>query len=324
MTKPITAAVVAATLIGTVCAQAQNYPSRPITVLSGFAAGGPTDVVMRILADRMRTTLGQPIVIENAVGASGSIAVGRVVRSASDGYTLSIGHWSTHVVNGAIYSLTYDMLSDLEPVALLPSNPMIVVSKKAAPASNLKELIAWIRANPNKISVGTAGPGSGTHVAGIYFQRLTNTQLTFVPYRGTGPAMQDLMAGQIDLIVDQAANSLPQVRNGNIKAYAVTAKQRLATAPEIPTVDEGGLQGLYVSTWYGLWAPKNTPRTVIERLNGAVVDALADAKVRQRFGELGLELPARDQQTPEALGAFHRAEVERWWPIIKAANIKGE
>ena len=322
MTKQFSVVVLAATLIGTVCAQAQNYPSRPITVLSGFAAGGPTDVVMRILADRMRTTLGQPIVIENAVGASGSIAVGRAVRSASDGYTLSIGHWSTHVVNGAIYSLPYDLLNDLEPVALLPSNPMIVVSKKAAPASNLTELIAWIRAS--KISVGTAGPGSGTHVAGIYFQRLTNTQLTFVPYRGTGPAMQDLMAGQIDLIVDQAANSLPQVRNGNIKAYAVTARQRLGTAPEIPTVDEGGLQGLYVSTWYGLWAPKNTPRTVIERLNAAVVDALADAKVRQRFGELGLEVPARDQQKPEALGAFHRAEIERWWPIIKAANIKAD
>lgn len=322
MTKQFSVVVLAATLIGTVCAQAQNYPSRPITVLSGFAAGGPTDVVMRILADRMRTTLGQPIVIENAVGASGSIAVGRAVRSASDGYTLSIGHWSTHVVNGAIYSLPYDLLNDLEPVALLPSNPMIVVSKKAAPASNLTELIAWIRAG--KISVGTAGPGSGTHVAGIYFQRLTNTQLTFVPYRGTGPAMQDLMAGQIDLIVDQAANSLPQVRNGNIKAYAVTARQRLGTAPEIPTVDEGGLQGLYVSTWYGLWAPKNTPRTVIERLNAAVVDALADTKVRQRFGELGLEVPARDQQKPEALGAFHRAEIERWWPIIKAANIKAD
>ena len=210
-------------------------------------------------------------------------------------------------------------MNDLQPVALLPSNPMLVVSKKAVP-----ELIAWVKSHRGTVSVGTAGPGSGTHVAGMYFQRLTNTQLTFVPYRGTGPAMQDLMSGQIDLIVDQAANSLPQVRSGKIKAYAVTAKQRLATAPEIPTVDEGGLQGLYVSTWYGLWAPKNTPRTVIERLSAAAMEALADPAVRRRYADLGLEIPSRDQQTPEAMGAFHKAEIERWWPIVRAANLKGE
>jgi len=305
-------------------ASAQAYPARPITAVSGFAAGGPTDVVMRILADRMRTTLGQPIIIENAVGASGSIAVGRVVRSAADGYTLSVGHWSTHVVNGAIYALPYDLLRDLAPIALLPSNPMIVVSKKAVPAKNLKELMAWVTANQEKITVGTAGPGSGTHVAGVYFQRLTNTQLSFVPYRGTGPAMQDLMAGHIDLIVDQAANSLPQVRNGAIKAYAVTARQRLAIAPEIPTVDEEGLPGFHVSTWYGLWAPKGTARAAIERLSAAAMEALADPAVQRRYGDIGLDIPPREQQTPEALGAFHKAEIEKWWPIITAANIKGE
>jgi tripartite-type tricarboxylate transporter receptor subunit TctC len=324
VTRLFSVAAVAITLTGILDAPAQSYPSRPITVVSGFAAGGPTDVVMRILADRMRMTLGHPIIIENAVGASGSIAVGRVVRSAADGHTLSVGHWSTHVINGAIYSLPYDLLNDLEPVALLPSNPMLVVSNKIVPANDLKELITWLKGHRGTIAVGTAGPGSGTHVAGVYFQRLTNAQLTFVPYRGTGPAMQDLMAGQIDLIVDQAANSLPQVRASNIKAYAVTAKQRLASAPEIPTVDEGGLQGLYISTWYGLWAPKNTPRPIIARLSAAAMEALADPTVQRRYADLGLEVPSPDRQTPEALGAFHKAEIERWWPIIRAANIKGE
>jgi tripartite-type tricarboxylate transporter receptor subunit TctC len=303
-------------------AAAQFYPARPITVLSGFAAGGPTDVVMRILAERMRISLGQPIIIENAVGASGSIAVGRVVRAPPDGYTLNIGHWSTHVVNGAIYSLPYDLLNDLEPVALLPSNPMIVVSKKSVPANTLKELIAWVKANQEKVTVGTAGPGSGTHLSGVYFQRLTDTRLTFVPYRGTGPAIQDLMAGQIDLIVDQATNSLPQVRNGAIKAYAVTAKSRMPSAPEIPTVDEAGLPGLHVSIWYGLWAPKATPKDVIAKLSSAAMEALADPAVRVRYAELGLEIPSRELQTPEALGSHHKAEIEKWWPIIKAANIK--
>jgi tripartite-type tricarboxylate transporter receptor subunit TctC len=302
-------------------AVAQSFPSRPITVMSGFAAGGPTDVVIRILADRMRTTLGQPIIIENAVGASGSIAVGRVARAAPDGHVLSIGHWSTHVVNGAIYKLPYDLLRDLEPVALLPSNPMMVVSKKSAPASNLKELVAWVKANQNKITVGTAGPGSGTHVSGVYLQQLTGTRLTFVPYRGTGPAIQDLVAGQIDIIVDQATNSLPQVRNGGIKAYAIAGKSRIASAPEIPTVDEAGLPGLHVSIWYGLWAPKGTPKDVIAKLSSAVMEALADPAVRKRYDELGLDIPPPERQTAAALGAHHKAEIERWWPVIKAANI---
>jgi tripartite-type tricarboxylate transporter receptor subunit TctC len=305
-------------------ARAQAYPTRPITVLSGFAAGGPTDAVIRILAERMRTTLGQAIVIENAVGASGSIAVGRVARAAADGYTLSVGHWSTHVVNGAIYPLAYDLLKDLEPVARLPSNPMIIVAKKTVPAKDLNELVAWVKANQEKLSVGTAGPGSATHVSGIYFQKLTDTHLTFVPYRGTGPALQDLVAGQIDMIVDQATNSLPQVRTGAIKAYAVTASSRLASAPDIPTVDEAGLPGFYVSIWYGLWAPKGTPEAVIEKLSVAAMDAMADPAVRQRYGELGMEIPPHEQQTPQALRSYHRQEIEKWWPIIKTANIKAE
>jgi tripartite-type tricarboxylate transporter receptor subunit TctC len=305
-------------------AWAQSYPSRPITVVSGFAAGGPTDVVMRVLADRMRTTLGQPIIIENATGASGSIAVGRVVRAAPDGYTLSVGHWSTHVVNGAVFPLPYDLLRDLEPVALLPNNAMIVVSKKTVPAKDLNELIAWVRGNQDQISAGTAGPGSATHVAGVYFQKLTGTRFTLVPYRGTGPALQDLVAGQIDLIVDQATNSLPHVRNGAITAYAVTATSRLASAPEIPTVDEAGLPGFHVSIWYGLWAPRGTPKAVIDKLSVAAMEALADPAVRRQFGDLGMEIPAPEQQTPEALRTYHKAEIEKWWPIIRAENIKAE
>jgi tripartite-type tricarboxylate transporter receptor subunit TctC len=305
-------------------ARAQSYPSRPITVVSGFAAGGPTDVVMRILAERMRSTLGQPIIIENATGASGSIAVGRVVRAAPDGYTLSVGHWSTHVVNGAVFPLPYDLLRDLEPVALLPNNAMIVVSKKTVPAKDLTELIAWIRGNQDRISAGTAGPGSATHVSGVYFQKLTDTRYTLVPYRGTGPALQDLVAGQIDLIVDQATNSLPHVRTGAIKAYAVTAKSRLVSAPDIPTVDEAGLPGFHVSIWYGLWAPRGTPKAVIDKLSVAAMEALADPAIRRQYGDLGMEIPAPEQQTPEALRAHHKAEIEKWWPIIKAENIKAE
>jgi tripartite-type tricarboxylate transporter receptor subunit TctC len=305
-------------------AGAQSYPSRPITMVVPFAAGGPVDTVARILSEPMRASLGQPLVIENATGAAGSIGVGRVARAAADGYTLSIGHWSTHVVNGAIYGLQYDLLRDFDPVALLPSNPMIVVSKNAVPAKDLREFVAWLKSNEGKVSAGTAGAGSSTHIAGVYFQRAIGTNFQFVPYRGTGPALQDLVAGQIDLIVDQASNSVQQVRDGKIRAYAVTAKRRLASAPDIPTVAEAGVPGLDISVWYGLWAPKGTPKDIVLRLNAAVVQALADVHVRQRFGELGLDIPPREQQTPEALGALQKAEIEKWWPIIKAANIKGE
>jgi tripartite-type tricarboxylate transporter receptor subunit TctC len=289
-----------------------------------FAAGGPVDTVARILSEPMRATLGQSIIVENVTGAAGSIGVGRVARAAPDGYTLSIGHWSTHVVNGAIYPLPYDLLRDLEPIVLLPSNPMIVVSKSAVPAKNLNEFVGWIKANEGKVSAGTAGAGSATHVAGVYFQNVTGTRFQFVPYRGTGPALQDLVAGQIDFIVDQASNSLQHVRDGKIRAYAVTASARLPSAPDIPTVAEAGLPSLDISVWYGLWAPKGTPKEIIAKLNAAAVQALSEPAVRQRFAELGLDMPPRDRLTPEALAAYQKAEIEKWWPVIKDANIKTE
>jgi tripartite-type tricarboxylate transporter receptor subunit TctC len=309
---------------GIAAAPAQVYPSRPITMVVPFAAGGPVDTVARILSEPMRATLGQSIIVENVTGAAGSIGVGRVARAAPDGYTLSIGHWSTHVVNGAIYPLPYDLLRDLEPIVLLPSNPMIVVSKSAVPAKNLNEFVGWIKANEGKVSAGTAGAGSATHVAGVYFQNVTGTRFQFVPYRGTGPALQDLVAGQIDFIVDQASNSLQHVRDGKIRAYAVTASARLPSAPDIPTVAEAGLPSLDISVWYGLWAPKGTPKEIIAKLNAAAVQALSEPTVRQRFAELGLDMPPRDQLTPEALAAYQKAEIEKWWPVIKDANIKTE
>ena len=309
---------------GIAAAPAQVYPSRPITMVVPFAAGGPVDTVARILSEPMRATLGQSIIVENVTGAAGSIGVGRVARAAPDGYTLSIGHWSTHVVNGAIYPLPYDLLRDLEPIVLLPSNPMIVVSKSAVPAKNLNEFVGWIKANEGKVSAGTAGAGSATHVAGVYFQNVTGTRFQFVPYRGTGPALQDLVAGQIDFIVDQASNSLQHVRDGKIRAYAVTASARLPSAPDIPTVAEAGLPSLDISVWYGLWAPKGTPKEIIAKLNAAAVQALSEPTVRQRFAELGLDVPPRDRLTPEALAAYQKAEIEKWWPVIKGANIKTE
>jgi tripartite-type tricarboxylate transporter receptor subunit TctC len=305
-------------------AQAQPYPSRPITMVVPFAAGGPTDTLARIIAERMRQSLGQTIIVENTTGAAGSIAVGRVARAAPDGYTLGIGHWSTHVVNGAIYPLNYDLLKDLDPVALLPSNPQLIVATNGVPAKDLKELIAWVKSNQSKVTAGTAGSGSASHVGGLYFEKFTDTRLTFVPYRGTGPAMLDLMAGQINLMLDQSSNSLPQVREGKIRAFAVTANKRLASAPDIPTVDEAGLPGFYISVWHGLWVPHGTPKDVIEKLTAAAQEALADSAVQKRLAELGQETPPREQQTPEGLGTYQKAEIEKWWPIIKAANVKVE
>jgi tripartite-type tricarboxylate transporter receptor subunit TctC len=280
--------------------------------------------VARILSEPMRATLGQSIIVENVTGAAGSIGVGRVARAAPGRLYAQHRALEHHVVNGAIYPLPYDLLRDLEPIVLLPSNPMIVVSKNAVPAKNLNEFVGWIKANEGKVSAGTAGAGSATHVAGVYFQNVTGTRFQFVPYRGTGPALQDLVAGQIDFIVDQASNSLQHVRDGKIRAYAVTAGARLPSAPDIPTVAEAGLPSLDISVWYGLWAPKGTPKEIIAKLNAAAVQALSEPAVRQRFAELGLDMPPRDRLTPEALAAYQKAEIEKWWPVIKDANIKTE
>lgn len=305
-------------------ALAQTYPSRPITMVVGFQAGGPADTTARILAERMRVSLGQPVIIENVAGASGSIAGGRVTRAAGDGYTLLFGNWATHVLNGAVYTLQYDLLKDFEPVSLVVAEPMLIVTRKTMPAKDLRELIAWLKANPDKASAGTGGGGSVAHVIGVFFQKETGTRFAFIPYRGLGPVMQALVSGQIDMIFDTSANSLPRVRADTIKAYAVMAKNRLSEAPDVPTVDEAGLPGFYASNWRAIWAPKSTPKDVISRLNAAVVDALADPTLRQRLAQLGQEIFPREQQTPEALGALQKAEIERWWPIIKAANIKAE
>jgi tripartite-type tricarboxylate transporter receptor subunit TctC len=314
--------------LGLVCATteagAQSYPSRPITMVVPFAAGAPVDMVGRLIAQRMRVPLGQPIILENVSGAAGSLGVGRAARAAADGYTISLGNISSHVLNGAIYALPFDGLRDFEPVALLASNPQLIISKNALPASDLKGLIAWLKANPDKASAGTGGTGGVAHVGGVFFQKETGTRFQFVPYRGTNLAQQDLIGGQIDLLFDQAVSALTNIRAGTIRAYAVTAKTRLASAPDIPTVDEAGLPGFYMSVWNALWVPKGTPKEVIARLNAAAMAAMADPAVRQRLSDLGLEIPSLDQQTPEALGAFHKAEVEKWWPIIKAANIKAE
>jgi tripartite-type tricarboxylate transporter receptor subunit TctC len=295
-----------------------------VVLVVPFAAGGPTDTLARIMAERMGRAMGATMVVENTVGASGSIGVGRVARANPDGYTVGIGHWSTHVVNGAIYPLQYDLQKDFDPVALIASNPQLLVSKNAVPAKDLRELVTWVKANSDKVTAGTAGLGAASHVTGVYFQNSTGAKLQFIPYKGTGPALQDLMAGHIDIMFDQASNSLPFARAGKLRAYAVTAKSRLPAAPDIPTVDEAGLPGLYIAVWHGLWVPHGTPREVVAKLNAAAVEALADPVVRKRLGDMGQELPPREQQTPEALGAYHKAEIEKWWPIIRAAGIKGE
>jgi tripartite-type tricarboxylate transporter receptor subunit TctC len=325
MGRLLLAVAFAATLAGVGNGSAQELPSRPITMIVPFPPGGAVDPVARIVAERMKVALGQSIVIENvASGGNGIVGVGRVARAAPDGTTIGFGNWSTNVINGAIYALPYDLLNDLEPVALLASTPQVILSQNALPARNLTELIAWLKQNPGKASLGTVGIGSATHIAGLFFQRFTDTRLLLVPYRGAAQGMQDLLGGQLDLMMPQATLALPQARAGTIRAYAVMGKTRLASCPDIPTVDEAGAPGLYLSTWSGLWVPKGTPKAIVGKLTAAAMDALADAGVRERLGQLGQDIPPPDQQTAQALGTFQRAEIDKWWPIIKAAGIKGE
>ena len=301
---------------------AQGYPARPITMVVPVSAGGPTDAIARTLAERMGSTLGQPIVVENVTGAAGTIGVGRVERAEPDGYTIGIGLTSTHVFNGAIYKLPFDLVTDFAPISAVATNPQFIVSRNGVPAKNLRELIGWLKANPGRATMATIGPGSPAHIAGVLFQKITETRFQFVPYRGGAPGMRDLLAGQIDLMIPQPSLALPQLKAGSIRVYAVTSSERLLSAPDIPTVDEAGAPGLHIAIWHGLWAPKGTPAAVIAKLNRAVRTALADLTVRRRFADMGQQIPPLEQQTPESLAALQRAEIAKWWPIIKAAGIE--
>jgi len=312
-----------AMLAGTTLAAAQEYPSRPITMVVPFPAGGPLDSVARIMAERMRVALGQPVVIDNVGGASGTVGIARVIRATPDGYTIVAGGLPTNVLNGAVMALPYDPL-DIQPISLTMRAPLLVVARKSMPANDLKELITWLKANPDKASQGTGGIGATSHIAGVFFQQLSGTRFTLVPYRGAGPAMQDLLSEQIDLMIDPASGTLPQVRAGKIKAYAVTDDHRLAAAPDIPTAAEAGLPGFEIVNWQGFFAPKGTPPAVVERLNAAIVETMADPAVRSRLMDLGQEIFPREQQTPAALGAINKADIEKWWPIIKAAGVRSE
>ena len=314
----------AAAASGISSAAAQSYPSHPITLIAPFPAGGPSDALARILSEPMRAALGQPIVIENVAGAAGTIGVARAVRSVADGYALSIGTSTTHMLTGGLYNLQFDLFADLEPVILIGAEPLLIIGRKNFPAADLKGLIEYLKANPDGASVGIAGVGATGHLTGISFQKETGTKFTFVPYRGNGPAMQDLLSGQIDFMIEPSSNFRSMLAAGSAKPFAVTSKMRLKSSPDIPTADEAGLPGFFVSLWYGLWVPKNTPKEIIAKLNTTMVQVLASPPVKQRFDELGIEIAALQQQSPEALRAFQKAEAERWWPIIKASNIKVE
>jgi len=303
----------------------QTYPVRPITIIVPFAAGGPTDVIARSIGEHLKTSLGQTVIIENVGGGGGTIGTGRVVRAAPDGYTIGIGHWGTHVVAGAVYPIPYNLLQDLEPIALISHNPQMIVSNLSVPAKDLKELLAWIKKNPGKVVQGTTGAGSAPHVAGVLLHRMLGIEYRFVPYRGGAPAIQDLIAGHINLMIANSGVAFPHVRAASIRPYAVTSQTRMVSAPEIPTVDEAGLPGFHTSIWHGFWAPAKTPNNIIVRLNSAISTALRDDTVRKQLeGHLGQDIAIPDQQTPAFLRQLHKAEIEKWWPIVRAANIKGQ
>ena len=303
----------------------QAYPNKPIQLIVPFAAGGPTDVMARIVGERMGKELGQQFIIDNVTGAAGSIAMGKLARATPDGYTIGIGHLGTNVVNGAIYkNLNYDLINDLTPIALLPSNPLLVVTSNQVPAKDMKELVAYLKANADKVSGGTAGMGSGSHIGVLAFFAATGTNYQLVPYRGTGPAVQDLIANQIQIMIDQSSNSLPHIRAGKLKVYAVTAKQRTAAAPDVPTTAEAGFPGIEVAIWHGLWAPKGTPRDIIMKLNAAAVVAMKDPEVRKKLEDLGQDIPTPEQMQPDTFAAYQKAEFAKWKPIIDKAGVKIE
>jgi tripartite-type tricarboxylate transporter receptor subunit TctC len=318
------AATIVVAVAGIGGAQAQPYPSHPITIIVPFPAGGPTDTLARILSERMRVSLGQPVIIETVTGAGASIGVARAAQAAPDGYTLSIGNWTSHVGAGAMYPAAHDAVLEMQPVSRISATPLMIIGKNALPPNNAQEFIAWLKANPGKASAATIGAGSGAHICLLYFQQKTGTNFQLVPYRGGAPVMQDLVAGQIDFFCAEASQTLTFLRSGAIKAFAVMSKERWPGAPNVPTMDEVGVSGMYISFWNGLWVPKGTPGDIVAKLNSAIVDTLADPTVRQRLTDLGHVIATREEQTPEALGAFHKAQIEKWWPIIKAANIKPE
>ena len=303
-------------------AQAQVFPSRPVTIIAPTTAGGPPDTIARLLSERMKAVLGQPVIVENVTGAGSTLGLARVARAAPDGYTLSIGHLNSHVFSSLTYNTTYDVLKDFAPVAMLTRAPMLFIARSGFPAGDMKELFAWLKANPNGASFGAVGVGGPATVWGTDLKTRNGVQFQFVPYRGAAAVMQDLVAGQIDLACTEASNVLPHLRSGKVKAYAVLTKERWAVAPEIPPIDEA--VGFTMTFWHGIWAPKGTPQDAIGKLNAAVMDALTDATVRARLTQMGQEIMPREQQSPDALGAHHRTEIEKWGPVIKAAGIKAE
>jgi tripartite-type tricarboxylate transporter receptor subunit TctC len=321
MRTRIVATILAVLVSG--AAHAQSFPSRPVTIVAPFPAGGPADTLARVIAEPMRDVLGQPVLVENVPGAGGNLGVGRVARAEPDGYTIGIGQWSTHVVNPVTYSLPYDV-REMAPVALLTITPQLIIARKDFPAKDVKELVAWLKANPDKATAATVGAAGGAQVSAVYFQKETGTAFRFVPYRGGGPAVQDMVGGRVDLMFDQAANALGPVRAGTVKAYAVMSKERWKALPDVPSIDESGTPGLYVAYWHGLWAPKGTTKNIVDKLSAAVMHALAEPAVKQRLAQVGHDVFPPDQQSPAALAAYHKAEIGKWWPIIRASGLKAQ